>query len=120
MDGVWWLDMKNFFEEEVCVVCRVFGIYFLIIEDIMMQEFCEKIEFFLLYYFVCFWLFFIENDEDGEKEFKFFNIYVVVFCEGMLSFSYVKNFYVFYVWKRIVMFKDYVLFSSDWICYVLM
>ncbi|CAP68911.1 uncharacterized protein PODANS_7_8730 [Podospora anserina S mat+] len=118
-DGVWWLDMKNPSEEEVRAVCRAFGIHPLTIEDITTQESREKIELFPSYYFACFRSFFIENDEDGEKEFKPFNIYAVVFREGTLSFSYAKNSHASHVRKRIAMLKDYVSLSSDWICYAL-
>jgi magnesium transporter len=120
-DGVWWLNMNKPSEEEVRAVCRAFGIHPLTVEDITTQESREKIELFPSYYFACFRSFFIEVDEETkEKEFVPFNIYVVVFREGTLSFSYANNSHASHVRKRITMLKDYVALSSDWICYALM
>ncbi|KAK3505097.1 hypothetical protein B0T13DRAFT_26993 [Neurospora crassa] len=119
-DGVWWLNMNNPSEEEVRAVCRAFGIHPLTIEDITTQESREKIELFPSYYFASFRSFFIEvEDTTGEKEYVPFNIYVVVFREGTLSFSYANNSHASHVRKRITMLKDYVSLSSDWICYAL-
>lgn len=120
-DGVWWLNMNKPSEEEVRAICRAFGIHPLTAEDITTQESREKIELFSSYYFACFRSFCVELDEDtGEREFVPFNIYVVVFREGTLSFSYANNSHASHVRKRITMLKDYVSLSSDWICYALM
>ncbi|KAK0623061.1 hypothetical protein B0T14DRAFT_564459 [Immersiella caudata] len=119
-DGVWWLNMNKPSEEEVRAVCRAFGIHPLTIEDITTQESREKIELFPAYYFACFRSFYLEVDEETqEKEYVPFNVYVVVFREGALSFSYAKNSHASHVRKRITMLKDYVALSSDWICYAL-
>ncbi|KAK4242623.1 hypothetical protein C8A03DRAFT_11180 [Achaetomium macrosporum] len=119
-DGVWWLNMNNPSEEEVRAICRAFGIHPLTAEDITTQESREKIELFPSYYFACFRSFYIEVDEETkEKEFVPFNIYVVVFREGTLSFSSANNSHASHVRKRIAMLKDYVSLSSDWICYAL-
>jgi len=120
VDGVWWLNMNKPSEEEVRAICRAFGIHPLTAEDITTQESREKIELFPSYYFACFRSFYIEVDEaTQEKEFVPFNIYVVVFREGTLSFSYANNSHASHVRKRITMLKDYVSLSSDWICYAL-
>ncbi|KAL2156075.1 hypothetical protein VTH82DRAFT_820 [Thermothelomyces myriococcoides] len=119
-DGVWWLNINKPSEEEVRAICRAFGVHPLTVEDITTQESREKIELFPSYYFACFRSFYIENDADsGETEFVPFNIYVVVFREGTLSFSYATNSHASHVRKRIAMLKDYVALSSDWICYAL-
>ncbi|KAK3375018.1 hypothetical protein B0H63DRAFT_264109 [Podospora didyma] len=119
-DGVWWLNMNKPSEEEVRAICRAFGIHPLTIEDITTQESREKIELFPSYYFACFRSFFLELDEETkETEYVPFNIYVVVFREGTLSFSYASNPHASHVRKRITMLKDYVALSSDWICYAL-
>jgi magnesium transporter len=120
-DGVWWLNINKPSEEEVRAICRTFGIHPLTVEDITTQESREKIELFPSYYFACFRSFCMEEDEEtGETEFVPFNIYVVVFREGTLSFSYSSNSHASQVRKRIAMLKDYVALSSDWICYALM
>ncbi|KAK3944692.1 hypothetical protein QBC46DRAFT_404253 [Diplogelasinospora grovesii] len=119
-DGVWWLNMNKPSEEEVRAVCRAFGIHPLTIEDITTQESREKIELFPSYYFACFRSFYVEVDEETqEKEYVPFNLYVVVFREGTLSFSYANNSHASHVRRRITMLKDYVSLSSDWICYAL-
>ena len=118
-DGVWWLNMNNPTEEEIRAICRAFGVHPLTIEDIGTQEAREKIELFPSYYFACFRSFHVKEIEDGQQ-YEPFNIYVVVFREGTLSFSFSPNSHAAHVRKRITMLKDYVALSSDWICYALM
>jgi magnesium transporter len=118
-DGVWWLNMNNPTEEEIRAICRAFGVHPLTIEDIGTQEAREKIELFPSYYFACFRSFHVEEIEDGQQ-YEPFNIYVVVFREGTLSFSFSPNSHAAHVRKRITILKDYVALSSDWICYALM
>ena len=118
-DGVWWLNMNNPTEEEIRTICKAFGVHPLTIEDISTQEAREKIELFPSYYFACFRSFNVEQI-DGGQEYEPFNIYVVVFREGTLSFSFSPNTHAAQVRKRITMLKDYVALSSDWICYALM
>lgn len=117
-DGVWWLNMNNPREEEIRAICKAFGIHPLTIEDISTQEAREKIELFPSYYFACFRSFHVE-EIDGGQEYEPFNIYVIVFREGTLSFSFSVNPHAAHVRKRITMLKDYVALSSDWICYAL-
>ncbi|EHL03877.1 CorA soluble [Glarea lozoyensis ATCC 20868] len=117
-DGVWWLNMNNPTEEEIRAICKAFGVHPLTIEDIGTQEAREKIELFPSYYFACFRSFHVEQIEGGQ-EYEPFNIYVVVFREGTLSFSFSPNPHAAHVRKRITMLKDYVALSSDWICYAL-
>lgn len=119
LDGVWWLNMNNPTDEEIRAICKAFGVHPLTIEDIGTQEAREKIELFPSYYFACFRSFHVEEVEGGQ-EYKPFNIYVVVFREGTLSFSFSPNRHAPHVRKRITMLKDYVALSSDWICYALM
>lgn len=118
-EGVWWLNMNNPTEEEIRALCRAFGVHPLTIEDIGTQEAREKIELFSSYYFACFRSFTVTETDNG-PEYEPFNIYVVVFREGTLSFSFSQNAHAAQVRKRITMLKDYVALSSDWICYALM
>ncbi|KAH8821579.1 putative metal ion transporter C27B12.12c [Xylogone sp. PMI_703] len=117
-DGVWWLNMNNPTEDEIRSICKAFGIHPLTIEDIGTQEAREKIELFPSYYFACFRSFNVEDIGAGQR-YEPFNIYVVVFREGTLSFSFSPNPHAANVRKRITMLKDYVALSSDWICYAL-
>ena len=118
-DGVWWLNVAFPEEEEVRTLCKAFSIHPLTVEDVITQEPREKIELFPSYYFASFRSFRIVED-DGEIEYEPFSIYVVVFREGTLSFTYAQNGHASHVRKRIAMLKDYVALSSDWICYALM
>lgn len=119
-EGVWWLNMNEPTVEEIRTICKAFGVHPLTIEDISTQEAREKIELFPSYYFASFRTFTIEKTEDGGQEYEGFNIYVIVFREGTLSFSFSPNNHAASVRKRITMLKDYVSLSSDWICYAMM
>lgn len=118
-DGVWWLNMNSPTEEEIRTICKAFGVHPLTIEDIEKQETREKIELFPSYYFACFRSFQIVETED-EREYEPLNIYVIVFREGTLSFSFAPNPHAAHVRKRITALKEYIALSSDWICYALM
>jgi len=118
-DGVWWLNMNNPTEDEIRVICKAFGIHPLTREDIFTQEAREKIELFPNYYFASFRSFTVQH-VDGGKEYIPFNIYVIVFREGTLSFSFSPNTHGQHVRQRITSLKDFVAVSSDWICYALM
>jgi magnesium transporter len=118
-DGVWWLNVNNPTDEEIRAICKAFRVHPLTIEDIGTQEAREKIELFPSYYFACFRSFQV-LDVDDWQQYQPFNIYVVVFRQGTLSFSFSPNPHAAHVRKRITMLKDYVALSSDWICYALM
>ncbi|KAI0190081.1 hypothetical protein F4808DRAFT_465759 [Astrocystis sublimbata] len=117
-DGVWWLNVNRPTEEEARTLCKAFGVHPLTIEDITTQEAREKIEIFPSYYFACFRSFNVVQDEDG-PDYEPFNIYVIVWREGTLSFSFQPNNHATQVRKRIANLKEYVSLSSDWICYAL-
>ena len=114
--------MSNPTEEEIRAICKAFHIHPLTMEDIEKQETREKIELFPAYYFACFRSFNIVPSDDPNEavELDPFNVYVIVFREGTLSFSFAPNRHVGVVRKRITALKDYVALSSDWICYALM
>lgn len=117
-DGVWWLNVNRPSEEEARTLCKAFGVHPLTIEDITTQEAREKIEIFPSYYFACFRSFNVVEEEDG-PDYEPFNIYVIVWREGTLSFSFQPNSHASHVRKRIANLKEYVSLSSDWICYAL-
>ncbi|OLN81595.1 putative metal ion transporter C27B12.12c 2 [Colletotrichum chlorophyti] len=117
-DGVWWLNVNSPTKEEVTAICKAFGIHPLTIEDITTQEAREKIELFPSYYFASFRSFHAVEEDDG-LEYEPYNLYVVVFREGTLSFSFEPNAHASHVRKRIALLKDYVALSSDWVCYAL-
>ena len=118
-DGVWWLNVNSATKEEISGICRAFGVHPLTIEDIITQEAREKIELFPSYYFASFRSFHVVEEPEG-KEYEPLNMFVVVFREGTLSFSFEPNSHASHVRRRISLLKDHVSLSSDWICYALM
>ncbi|KAL4735481.1 hypothetical protein BDV11DRAFT_208423 [Aspergillus similis] len=116
--GVWWLDVLNPTEAEVSAISRAFSIHPLTTEDILTQESREKVELFKQYYFVCFRTFY-QLDKTSEQFMEPVNFYMVVFRDGVLSFSFTENPHAANVRKRIGKLRDYVSLSSDWICYAM-
>ncbi|KAK7213801.1 hypothetical protein V2G26_020979 [Clonostachys chloroleuca] len=115
---VWWLNCNNPTKEEVQGLCQAFGIHPLTVEDIITREAREKIELVSSYYFASFQSF--HTVKSGENlEYEGFNIYVIVFREGVLSFSFLPNPHATSVRRKITTLKEYISLSSDWICYAL-
>jgi len=117
--GVWWLDVVNPTDDELGAISRAFNIHPLTQEDIQTQEAREKVELFKQYYFVCFRTFY-QMDKTSEEFLEPVNFYMVVFRDGVLTFSFVDNPHAASVRKRIGKLRDYVSLSSDWICYAMM
>jgi magnesium transporter len=117
--GVWWLDVVNPTDDELGAISRAFSIHPLTTEDIQTQEAREKVELFKQYYFVCFRTFF-QMDKTSEEFLEPVNFYMVVFRDGVLTFSFDDNPHAANVRKRIGKLRDYVALSSDWICYAMM
>lgn len=117
--GVWWLDVLNPSEEEINAISRAFAIHPLTSEDIKTQETREKVELFPRYYFVCFRSF-EQMDKTSEDYMEIVNVYMVVFREGMISFTFRPSPHAANVRRRIGKLRDYVALSSDWICYAMM
>ncbi|CAG9944774.1 unnamed protein product [Clonostachys rosea f. rosea IK726] len=115
---VWWLNCNNPTKEEVQGLCQAFGIHPLTVEDIITREAREKIELVSSYYFASFQSF--HTVRSGESlEYEGFNMYVIVFREGVLSFSFMPNPHATSVRRKITTLKEYISLSSDWICYAL-
>ncbi|KAK4042947.1 hypothetical protein C8A01DRAFT_13443 [Parachaetomium inaequale] len=117
-EGVWWLNVNNPSREEIRAICLAFGIHPLTMEDIDTKETREKIELFPSYYFASFRSFKVLQ-QPGSVKYAPFNVYVVVFREGTISFSFTPNNHASQVRSRIAMLKEHVSISSDWICYAL-
>ncbi|KAG0156657.1 hypothetical protein PDIDSM_3838 [Penicillium digitatum] len=116
--GVWWLDVVNPTDEEWGAISRAFSIHPLTTEDIQTQEAREKVELFKQYYFVCFRTFY-QKDKTSEEFLEPVNFYMVVFRDGVLTFSFEENPHASNVRRRIGKLRDYVSLSSDWICYAM-
>ncbi|KAL8791503.1 MAG: hypothetical protein Q9213_000120 [Squamulea squamosa] len=116
--GVWWLDVLNPTEEELHAFQGAFGIHRLTAEDILTQEAREKVELFKQYYFVCFRSF-DQMDKTSENYMDPLNVYMVVFRQGILTFTYTQSPHAVNVRKRIGTLRDYMALTSDWICYAI-
>lgn len=117
--GVWWLDVVNPTDDELGAISRAFSIHPLTTEDIQTQEAREKVELFKQYYFVCFRTFY-QMDKNSEEFLDPVNFYMVVFRDGVLTFSFMENPHAANVRRRIGKLRDYDSLSSDWICYAMM
>ncbi|KAH6884247.1 hypothetical protein B0T10DRAFT_136010 [Thelonectria olida] len=117
-DGFWWLDVSAPTKAQVDAICTAFGIHPLTAEDIGAQEGGEKVEIFPSYYFASFRSFKTVQEDDG-VEYAPFNVYVVVFRTGALSFSFAPNNHALHVRSRIAATTNYPGLNSDWICYAL-
>ncbi|KAL8962392.1 MAG: hypothetical protein Q9183_005163, partial [Haloplaca sp. 2 TL-2023] len=116
--GVWWLDVLNPTEAELHAFQGAFGMHRLTTEDIVTQEAREKVELFKQYYFVCFRSF-SQMDKTSEDYMEPVNVYMVVFREGILTFTYAQSPHAGNVRKRIGKLRDYMALTADWICYAM-
>ena len=117
--GVWWLDVLDPSEAEMEAFQKAFGIHRLTTEDIITQEAREKVELFKSYYFVCFRSF-DQMDKNSDDYMEPVNVYMVVFREGILTFTYTMSPHAANVRKRIGRLRDYMALTADWICYAMM
>ena len=117
--GAWWLDVLNPSEDELEMFQKAFGIHRLTAEDIERQEIREKVELFKQYYFVCFRSF-KQMDVTSDDYLEPLNVYMVVFREGIITFTYAQSPHATEVRKRIGKLRNYINLTADWICYALM
>ncbi len=115
--GVWWLDVANPTKDELITIGKAFRVHPLTVEDIETQEAREKVELFHQYYFVTFRTFIM--DKEHEDFLDPINLYVVVFRDGLLTFSYSEQPHCWNVRRRIGKMSDYLSLGSDWVCYAL-
>jgi len=116
--GAWWLDVQNPSESELEMFQKAFGIHRLTAEDIERQEIREKVELFKQYYFVCFRSFY-QMDKTSDDYLEPVNVYMVVFREGIITFTFVPSPHATDVRKRIGKLRNYINLTADWICYAL-
>ncbi|MCJ1293488.1 Mg(2+) transporter [Xylographa carneopallida] len=116
--GAWWLDVMNPCEAELEMFQKAFGIHRLTAEDIERQEIREKVELFKQYYFVCFRSFY-QMDKTSDDYLEPVNVYMVVFREGIITFTFAPSPHAADVRKRIGKLRNYINLTADWICYAL-
>ncbi|KAI9793420.1 MAG: Mg(2+) transporter [Peltula sp. TS41687] len=117
----WWYNIADPTEEEMNTFAKALSIHPLTVEDIITKDTREKVEMFKHYYFVCFRSCIQSdgNEKKGDDVMEAVNMYLIVFREGILTFTFGDNMHVANVHKRMSKYKDYVVLSSDWICYAL-
>ncbi|KAI9786922.1 MAG: Mg(2+) transporter [Geoglossum umbratile] len=116
--GAWWVDVLNATVNEIHAMCKAFKVHPLTLEDILTRETREKVELFKRYYFVCFRSF-CQTDKASEEYLQPLMVYLVVFRQGILSFSFSQNPHAQSVRKRIGKLRDTTALGSDWLCYAL-
>lgn len=115
--GLWWLDVVNPTEDELLAIGKAFRIHRLTVEDIQTQEAREKVELFHQYYFVVFRTFVM--DKTSEHFLDPISMYIVVFQDGLLSFSYSEQPHSRRVRRRADKMSNYLSLGSSWVCYSL-
>ncbi|KAK6528824.1 Mg(2+) transporter [Orbilia ellipsospora] len=116
-DAGWWLDVVNPTEGEIDILVNAFSIHPLTEEDLKMREPRERIELFKHYYYMCFHSFYRSPNGD---DYRSFGVHVIVFHQGVLSFTFSKQSrHAANVQTRMGRLRDYVTFTSGWICYAI-
>jgi hypothetical protein len=115
-DSVWWMDVQNPSDNTLRLLCSAFHVHPLTVEDIRMQETHEKMETFSSYYFACLRTFTVVTAL-SEISYEPQTIYMIVFREGTLTFSFSKNEHTTHVLDRIAVLRDYISINRNWIFY---
>lgn len=120
-EGPWWYNVADPTEDTINTLAKALSIHPLTIEDIITKDTREKVEMFKHYYFVCFRSCIQVGDCGKDEDFmEAVNMYLIVFREGILTFTFGDSPHVANVHKRMAKYKDFIVLSSDWICYALM
>ncbi|KAF3935291.1 hypothetical protein ABW19_dt0205432 [Dactylella cylindrospora] len=114
--GTWWLDIVDPTEQEVDTLVNTFSIHPLTSHDVKMRDARERIELFKHYYYVCLNSFH-RTDKGGDV--RPFKVHIIVFEEGVLSFTLHNCQHTANVQIRMVRLQDYMNFTSDWVCYAI-
>lgn len=120
---VWWLDVCDATEDDVSTVAQALSVHPLSVEDIATREPREKVEVFRNYYLISFQTLVSKAEDKDEQVFKAPSsavFFILVFMNGVLTFSPSGCSHVHRVRDRIRKMYDPAILSSDWICYALM
>lgn len=120
---VWWLDVCDATEDDVNTVAQALSVHPLSVEDIATREPREKVEVFRNYYLISFQTLVSKAEDKDEQVSKTPSsavFFILVFMNGVLTFSPSGCSHVHRVRDRIRKMYDPAILSSDWICYALM
>ncbi|CAO3652998.1 unnamed protein product [Cunninghamella echinulata] len=112
----WWLDVLSPTDDEMNVLCKLFRIHSLTVEDILANEPNEKIELFPNYTFVCIRSFEMDHDANQIWPYNFYNL---IFKDGLISFHFRYSPHPARVRHRLDQLKHYIPIVSDWVNYAL-
>lgn len=115
-NSIWWMDVQNPSEKSLRLLCSAFHVHPLTVEDIRMQETHEKMDHFPSYSFVCLRTFTVVTSQlviSYEPQ----TIYMVMFKEGTLTFSFSKTQHSTHVLDRIATLQDYIPITQNWLFY---
>lgn len=115
---VWWLDVRDAREEDVLHTARALNVHPLTVEDIVTREPREKVEVFRNYYLISFQT--LVSKEDRDESPSSAVLFILVFLNGVLTFSPGGCNHAYRVRDRIRKLYDPGVLSGDWICYALM
>lgn len=116
--GWWWLDVSRASKDEVNVLCKAFSVHRMTREDIVEEEYRDKVEMFNHYYFVAFRSF--EDDPTDKEEYlEPIHYYAVVFRFGILTFCSASTPHPNRILRRIARLRDHMTIDADWIAYAL-
>ncbi|KAF2018574.1 hypothetical protein BU24DRAFT_458332 [Aaosphaeria arxii CBS 175.79] len=116
---IWWLDVLNSTKEDIKTLAKAFSLHPRTCAFINAEDAHERVEFFENYYFICFPI--LTENENGTLKSKFqkVNFHIVVFPQGIISFSFQHNSHSANVRNRIWAIRNDTVLSSYWICYAL-
>ncbi|CAO3650349.1 unnamed protein product [Cunninghamella blakesleeana] len=112
----WWLDVLSPTDDEMNVLCKLFRIHSLTMEDILANEPNEKIELFPNYTFVCIRSFEMDHSLNQIIPYNFYNL---IFKDGLISFHFRYSPHPNRVRHRLDQLKHYIPIVPDWINYAL-
>jgi Mg2+ and Co2+ transporter CorA len=115
-NSIWWMDVQNPSDKTLRLLCSAFHVHPLTVEDIRMQETHEKMDHFPSYSFVCLRTFTVVTDE-STVTYEPQTIYMVIFREGTLTFSYSKTQHNAHVLDRIAALQGYIPITQNWLFY---
>ena len=121
---LWWFDVRDATESDVKVVAQALSIHRLTEEDVVIREPREKVEVFSHYYLLTFQAL-VSGPKSGSERPGIgvpasAGIYILVFQNGVVTFSPSGCNHVEKVRERIRKMHDPSILTSDWICYALM
>ncbi|KAJ5594670.1 uncharacterized protein N7459_000878 [Penicillium hispanicum] len=121
---LWWFDVRDATESDVKATVQALSIHRLTAEDVAIREPREKVEVFSHYYLLTFQTLVTSTTAEAERPGNGVpasaGIYILVFQNGVVTFSPSGCNHIQKVRERIRKMHDPSVLTSDWVCYALM